>query len=355
MVPTYNEKDNVRELVRRLHDTLVGVEWEVIFVDDDSPDGTSNVVRAMAQDDFRVRCLQRIGRRGLSSACVEGVLVSGAPYVAVMDADLQHDESILPRMLATLKEEGLDIVVGSRYVDGGGIGEWDSSRATISRLATRVSQLVVPPELKDPMSGFFMLTRSAFEGCVRKLSAVGFKILVDLFASSEKPLRFKEVPFTFRTRVAGESKLDSQVAWDYGMLLLDKLIGHIIPVRFVSFAFIGGLGVFVHMAMLALFFKGLGYDFTMGQSGATVVAMIFNFGLNNVITYRDRRLKGLAWVRGLLSFMVVCSVGAIANVGIANYFFDRDGGWIVAALAGIIVGAVWNYAVSSVYTWGKRK
>jgi len=355
VIPTFKERDNVEELVRRLDKCLEGTAWEVVFVDDDSPDGTSDAVRELAQADRRVRCVQRIGRRGLSSACVEGLLTSAAPYVAVMDADLQHDESILPRMLQSLRHEDLDIVVGSRYVSGGSIGAWDEKRAFISRLATRVSHMVVPPTLQDPMSGFFMMRRAAFMGAVRRLSAIGFKILVDLFASSEKPLRFKEIPYTFRTRHAGESKLDNQVAWDYGMLLLDKLVGHIVPVRFVAFAFIGGLGVFVHLAVLTALFKTGTLEFVSGQASATVVAMVFNFGINNVITYRDRQLKGLKWVTGLLSFMVACSVGALANVGIASYMFAQESGWLVAAIAGILVGAVWNYAVTSVYTWGKRK
>jgi dolichol-phosphate mannosyltransferase len=270
-----------------------------------------------------------------------------------MDADLQHDERILPQMLSALACDDVDIVVGSRYVDGGGIGDWDDRRASISRLATRISHLVVPATLKDPMSGFFMLKRRVFLQCVRGLSAVGFKILVDLFASSPTPLRFKEVPFTFRSRHAGESKLDNQAAWDYAMLLLDKLVGRWVPLRFVSFATIGGLGLIVHMAVLALLYKGVGTPFANSQAAATVLAMVFNFSVNNAITYRDRRLTGRAWARGLLSFVAICSVGAFANIGVANYLFGHDGRWMLAALAGTTAGAVWNYAVTSVYTWGK--
>jgi len=222
--------------------------------------------------------------------------------------------------------------VGSRYVAGGGVGEWSSNRAAISRFATRLSQFVVPPTLQDPMSGFFMLKRETLDLCVRRLSAIGFKILVDLFASSSRPLRFREVPYTFRNRVIGESKLDNQVAWDYGMLLLDKTIGHIVPARFVSFAAIGGLGLLVHMVILTTLFKGGWVQFLESQISATIVAMLFNYTINNLLTYRDRRLRGRAWLRGALSFMLVCSVGAIANVGVANYLFTREGGWALSAL-----------------------
>jgi len=354
VVPTFNESVNVEELVRRLDATLRGIAWEVVFVDDDSPDQTAAAVRRLAGCDGRVRVLQRIGRRGLSSACVEGALATSAPYIAVMDADLQHDEAILPRMLEALRNAPLDIAIGSRYVAGGGVGTWDSQRASISRLATRVSRTVVPAELGDPMSGFFMIRREAFMARVRGLSSLGFKILVDLFATGAQPLRFVEVPFQFRPRHAGESKLDGHVAWDYGMLLLDKLVGRWIPVRFLSFGLIGGLGVGVHMAVLALLFKTGLTGFAAGQAAATGIAMVCNFFVNNQLTYRDRQLRGRQLIRGLATFALVCSVGAIANVGIAEYLFSQRQGWVPAALGGILVGAVWNFATSSFYTWGKR-
>ena len=353
IVPTFNERDNVIELVSRLKQCLAGYSWEVIFVDDDSPDGTADRVRALGRDDSRIRCLQRIGRRGLASACVEGMLASGSPYLAVMDADLQHDEKLLPQMLDFLKETEVDIVVGSRYVQGGGIGDWDTSRAAMSRFATRLSRAVVPAELTDPMSGFFMLRRDVLTSSVHKLSAIGFKILLDLFASSPRALQFKELPYQFRNRHAGESKLDSVATWDYGMLLLDKLVGHIVPVRFVAFSLVGGLGVLVHLLVLSLLFIALKRPFVEGQAIATGVAMTFNFAINNLLTYRDLRLRGWKWLRGWMSFTVACSVGIVANVGIASYLYQSDVGWGLAAAVGIVISAVWNYATTMVYTWHK--
>ncbi len=353
IAPTFNERGNIQELVNRLRRCLAGLSWEVIFVDDDSPDGTAEYVRQLGLGDHRVRCVQRIGRRGLSSACVEGMLASSAPYLAVMDADLQHDEMLLPKMLDILKAGETDIVIGSRYVDGGGIGEWDTTRATVSRIATRFSRAVVPAELTDPMSGFFMLRRDTLVNCVHKLSGIGFKILLDLFASSPQTLSFKELPYQFKNRYSGESKLDTVAAWDYGMLLLDKLVGHIVPVRFVAFSIVGSLGVIVHFLTLGLVFKILGRPFIEGQAVATIVAMTFNFAMNNLLTYRDMRLHGWGWVRGLLSFYAVCSVGAFANVGVASYLYGTHTQWAVAAVAGIMLGVVWNYAMTQVYTWNK--
>ena len=345
------------ELVRRVGEVLDGIAWELIFVDDDSPDGTADRVRELARGDARVRVLQRVGRRGLSSACIEGMLATAAPFVAVMDGDLQHDESLLPRMFETLKSEDLEIVVGSRYVDGGGLGEWDVRRQLMSRLATRIGQILIRADLKDPMSGFFMVRTDVLRACVRRLSGVGFKILLDIFSAAERPLRFREIPFTFRQRQAGASKLDHAVLWEYLLMLIQKLVGPLIPVRFIAFSIIGALGVFVHMAVLWPILRLAGDGaFVFGQSAAALVAMTSNFFLNNVITYRDMRLRGRQLLWGWLSFVAACSVGALANVGIASYLFVSGGsGWLLSALSGILVGAVWNYAVTAVYTWRRPK
>lgn len=354
VIPTFNEKPNIEPLVAKLDATLRGVRWEAIFVDDDSTDGTAAEVRRIAQHDPRVRVLQRIGRRGLSTACIEGALASSSDYVAVMDADLQHDETVLPQMLQHVRSGSADIAIGTRYVEGGGVGDWDESRAKMSKLATWLSLKVTGVQLSDPMSGFFLLRRDAFNAVVRDLSGLGFKILLDILASSKGKLRVAEQPYQFRTRVAGESKLDSQALWDFLLLLIDKRFGKYVPARFVSFGIIGGLGVFVHMATMTALFQGLATGFAMSQAVAATVAMIFNYSLNNMLTYRDRRRKGWRWVTGLISFVAICSVGAAANVGVANYLFaEQHTNWVLSSVAGILMGAVWNYAVSSVYTWRK--
>ena len=354
VVPTYREAGNVEALVGLLDAALRGVAWEVVFVDDDSPDGTADLVRTVANRDSRVRIVHRLGRRGLSSACIEGMLASASPYVAVMDADLQHDETLLPKMLAVLKADAADVVIGSRYVDGGGLGGWDASRAQISQTATRLSRLVLPTPVADPMSGFFMLPRAVFLDRARALSGIGFKILLDLLTARRDTLRIRELPYTFRNRVAGESKLDSSVAWDFLMLVGDRLVGRYVPFRFVAFAIVGGIGVVVHFASLTTLLKAFSEPFATAQGVATVCAMVFNFAVNNLLTFRDRRLKGVRWFTGLLSFMLACSIGAFANVGIAAYLFKQDYQWALAALAGILIGAVWNYAITNAYTWKKK-
>jgi dolichol-phosphate mannosyltransferase len=298
--------------------------------------------------------LHRIGRRGLASACIEGALATSAPFVAMMDADLQHDERLLPAMLAALKREPLDIVVGSRYVAGGGFGEWSAARIKASTLATRLGRYILKAEVHDPMSGFFMIRREAFDGSVRELSGIGFKLLMDLFASAPAPLRFKELPYEFRPRQHGQSKLDTLVVWEYIMLIADKLVGHILPVRFLSFILVGGIGVFVQLAVLSLALGPFRLSFEPAQAVAILVAMIGNYVLNNLLTYRDLRLRGWAFLRGLVSFCLVCAAGAFANWGVATLLYDIALPWWAASVAGAIVSAVWNYAVSGIFTWGRK-
>ena len=353
VVPVLNERDNVAPLVAKLQDALEGIAWEVVFVDDGSTDGTRDAVAAIGRDDRRVRLLHRVGRRGLASAFTEGVRCSLAPFVAALDGDLQHDERLLPQMVAVLRSDAAEIVVGSRYVDGGGVGEWDRTRAGMSDMATRLSRLVLRVPVTDPMSGFFMLTRTVFERAAPRLSAIGFKILLDLIASLPEPPRVRELPYTFRTRIAGESKLDAGVMFDFGLLLLDKLVGAYIPVRFVMFALIGALGLVAHLVVLRLGLAA-GLSFEAAQAAATACAIVGNFVLNNNITFRDRKLKGARRLSGLFVFACVCTLGAIANLNVSYLMFSAGHqAWWAAGVVGAAMSLVWNYAVGSTLTWRK--
>ncbi len=351
VIPVLNERDNIAPLVSRLHAVLEATSWEVIFVDDDSTDGTRAAIAAVAATDGHVRLLHRIGRRGLSSAFIEGAQASLAPYVAAMDGDMQHDEALLPRMLATLRTGEAELVVGSRYVDGGGVGAWDRTRAGLSALATRLSQMVLKVRLADPMSGFFMLRRDIFDAAVRNLSAMGFKILLDIVASLPRPPAIRELPYTFRTREHGDSKMDAGVLRDYALLLADKLVGHVVPIRFVLFAGVGALGIVFHLLVLRACLLA-GAEFPLAQGIATACAIVGNFVLNNIFTFRDRKLRGWGFLRGLVTFALICSVGAAGNIGVASFLFGpAHSAWWLAGLVGAAMSLVWNYAASSVITW----
>jgi dolichol-phosphate mannosyltransferase len=354
IVPTFNERDNIEPLLRRLDTALAGVTWEVIFVDDNSPDRTWDVVRGLARQDTRVRCIRRIGRRGLSGACIEGILASSAPYAAVIDADLQHDESQLPKMLQLLETGHADLLVGSRYIAGGSAESFNKQRAGASALATQVAKRVLRIEISDPMSGFFMMRRDRFEELAPQLSTQGFKILLDIVATGRGKLRVKEIPYTFGSRLHGESKLDAMVALDFVGLVLAKLTNDVVSLRFLLFAMVGSLGLFVHLAALYTALEAFDVPFPEAQAAGALCAMTSNFILNNFLTYRDQRLRGFAILRGLLLFYLVCSVGLLANVGVAFSVYDQEPIWWLAGAAGALMGVVWNYAMSGLFVWRKR-
>lgn len=354
ILPTFKERGNVAELIRRLDMTLTGIRWEAIFVDDNSPDGTAEAAKAIAARDPRVRCLKRVGRRGLAGACIEGMLSSAAPYVAVMDADLQHDESVLTAMLETLRSGKADLVAASRHIEGGSAASFNRSRGAISGLATKLTRNVLSVPLTDPMSGFFMMRRDKFDEVAPKLSPVGFKILLDIVATAGPSLRVAEQSYVFGKREQGESKFNVQVGLEFLGLLLAKLTGDLVDPRFIFFALVGATGLAVHLVVLKIALAAGGESFSIAQSIATLVAMTSNFFLNNELTYRDRRLKGLAMFGGFLGFCAIGSVGALTNVGLANWLYSERSVWWVAGAAGAIMGALWNYALSSLFVWRTR-
>jgi dolichol-phosphate mannosyltransferase len=357
VVPTYNEIENIDALLARLHTALAGIAWEIIFVDDDSPDGTAARIRERAQSDARIHLIHRIGRRGLSSALIEGMQSARARNLAVIDADLQHDETLLPAMLRRLQSQtapALDVVIASRYCEGAVIDNWSAERERLSAVATALSRWVVKAPLTDPMSGYFIITRGAFDAALPKVSGIGYKLLLDLFASAPAPLNYAEIPNRFGARKHGASKVDALTAWDFALLLLDKKFGTYVPARFISFCMVGLVGVGVHFLVLHFSHRVVGASFAPAQGLATLVAMSGNFALNNALTYRDRRLRGGAWWRGWLSFCAACAMGALANVGIAEALFQQKSAWWAAALAGVVVGAVWNYAATSLWTWRRK-
>ena len=355
IVPTYNEAANIAPLVAGLEAALIDVDWEVIFVDDDSADGTAEQVFELGKVNPNISCIRRIGRRGLSSACMEGMLASSSPYLAVMDADLQHDESILPAMLALLDAESADIVIGSRYIDGGGSRDGlNALRSMGSKLATFLSTTITRQKLSDPMSGFFMLRREVFEETVSKLYGKGFKILLDIIASHDQALVVRELPFMMRPRNAGDSKLDSFVVADFLLMLIDRKARGFMPARFFLFVLVGFTGVLIHMSTLYVGHSLMGGNFIWTQIIATFIAMTSNFFLNNVFTFRDRKLHAAVLFKGLLSFYAVCSLGALINVATAGYLFNLGSHWSVAGLTGAAIGAVWNFSLSSWFTWRKQ-
>jgi dolichol-phosphate mannosyltransferase len=267
-----------------------------------------------------------------------------------MDADLQHDEALLPKLLERAKQEGTDVVVASRYMQGGDTGELAAERVRISRLASTLSR-VLCNGLTDPMSGFFIVRRSYLERVVRRLYGRGFKILLDLIAAARDDVRIAELPYTMRSRQRGESKLSARVVAEFFMLIGYHLFGRLLPARFFLFAAVGTTGIVVQLAVLSLLFNTSG-DFLVSQVLATWAAMTSNFFLNNAITYGDQRLRGRRIWRGLLSFYAVCGIGAFINIALADWLFIKSAPYWTAGLAGALVAALWNFFTTASFTWG---
>jgi dolichol-phosphate mannosyltransferase len=280
-----------------------------------------------------------------------------------MDADLQHDPALLPQMLGALTSGEYDLAYASRFAEGASTEAWNRpDRVKASGFANAIARKVTGVDLTDPMSGYFMLPAATLRANAHRLSGVGFKILLDILATVDTPLRVKEFPLNFAARTEGESKLDRTVVFEFLVGLYDKWLGRIIPTRFALFGTIGAAGVVVHMAVLAVFlsifggsFKGnLVSAFELGQTVAALVAMTFNFVLNNALTYADKRLTGFAALaRGWAKFGLTCSVGLLANVGVAAVLVRFGFHEYPAAITGIIIGSVWNFALSSRFVWGK--
>ncbi|WP_367160150.1 glycosyltransferase family 2 protein [Kozakia baliensis] len=351
VVPCYNEVLNVAPLVRALEAALLQQRWEVVFVDDHSPDGTAQAVRELAQQDPRVRIIERVGRRGLSSAVIEGVLSSSAPVVAVMDGDLQHDETTLNKLVAPIFSGEADIMVASRHLAGGdSSGLANRWRHLLSQAGIRLAQIMLPYPLTDPMSGFFAVRRELFDEAAPKLVGSGFKILLELVLSVGRGARIAEAPSVFRPRLAGESKLSPLVMFQFLGMLVERACGGWLPTRFVVFAAVGLIGVLVNLAATDIA-RFSGCEFNKAQMIGMACAIIANFQLNNRITYYDRRLKGVRWWPGFILFVAGCSLGGIANIGVAQLVYDSAGHWTRSSAAGAVIGVVWNYVVASTLVW----
>lgn len=353
VLPTYNERANVEPIAAELLPLQEHFALEILFVDDDSADGTAEEVRRLAHLHPAVRLIRRVGRAGLSSAIKEGILDATGDLIVVMDCDGQHEPATVETAVRQLLDSGADLVVGSRFHPQARIHGLSDQRERNSTWANAVARFSLPAyrRLTDYMSGFFVLRPEAVLPLVRRIDVNGFKFLYELLSLSGGRLRVQEVPLRFQPRIAGDSKLDLAIVWDLGVSILHTLLWRSVPRRAISFALVGAIGVLVQLAMNRVL-MALGLGFEQALPPAVVVAATSNYLINNALTFRFQRQSGAALVRGLLKFLVVASLPVLANVGVASAFYrlvDRDTFW--AQLAGIVVVFVWNYAASSRFVW----
>jgi dolichol-phosphate mannosyltransferase len=356
IIPTYNESHNLPVLVKKIGDLDLDTEYEIVIVDDNSPDKTWQTAQQLQQHYPNMKSIRRLGRKGLSSAVIEGVLATNTKYFAVIDADLQHDETRLPIMLEHARS-GANVVIGSRYIEGGGVGSWKQSRQNTSRWATNLALKLFKHKISDPMSGFFLMERRYLDQVVESLDAKGFKILLDIL-SNYKPgeISIQEVPYQFKERLHGESKLSPLVALQFFEFLYSKIFGQYIPLRFVKFVSVGSLGAMVHFSALILCFKKMGIGYEISLMVAIESAIIFNFFLNNIWTFRDSLLSsGKALFSGLIKFNIASLFGGLVSFVMSLFLLNYlNLHWALASFLGAFAGALWNYQLNVIFTWKIR-
>ena len=356
VIPTYNEKDNISKILEKLKEALKGITHEIIFVDDNSPDETSREIKFFMRRSSNIRLVHRIGRRGLSGAVIEGFFAANSELVAVMDCDLQHDETKLSDMLDLFsKSTSLDIVIASRFSEEGEIS--DIAFSKIRKLGSKITTFLVRKLLNinssDPLSGFFMAKKGTFLRSTDKLQTQGFKILADFLATEGKNIEIKEIGYKFKNRIAGESKMSFLTALELIGLVFSQVFQGRVSIRFILFCMVGLSGIFVQLLITGacMFFIN---QFPTAQTLGIIAAMTSNYFLNNSITFKERKLKSFELMRGLFSFYLICSLGAFTNVAIASYIFDFSSNWLISSFIGAVFGAVWNFTLTSIFTWKSK-
>ena len=359
VIPTFNEVENIPMILKKIENTLKNVTFEIIFVDDNSNDGSIEKIRELELEKRNISLLHRIGRRGLSGACIEGMLAAKSGLVAIIDCDLQHDDTKLIDMLEKFdNQKNLDLVIGSRHNDTGKSKDgFNTIRKLGSDFAIFLTKKLLRIQTTDPMSGFFMVKKKSLLQIINKLQPNGFKILADIIACSNrnpKKWEITEVGYEFKKRTSGQSKMSLIVILEFLGLILSHLSRGLLSIRFILFGMVGLSGVFVQLFTTFLCLNLSIQPYVIAHSIGVFMAMTSNYYFNNLLTYKDRSLAGSSFFKGLLSFYLICSAGALANIAIAKLFFDYTEIWVLSSLMGAILGAVWNFIFSSIFTWKAR-
>ncbi len=363
--PTFNEAENIPRLVEQLGLALSHIDYEILIVDDNSPDLTWSVAERISLTNPRVRVLRRMCNPGLGSAVIDGFSAAEGEALACIDADLQHDPRILPKMLAELYE-GSDVVVGSRYVDGGGTGKWKWRRRFGSWTATKMAQILLGVKLKDPMSGYFLMWRKDFARVQAQLNGNGFKILLEVLAKLQ-PSVVKEIPYTFSSRKFGESKLSGKIVVQYLRQLwrLSKA-SRLVSDRLLKFAAVGSIGVIVNLVAMTLLLHLTRWHDWQASATASLLANVHNYVLNNMWSFADRTHRGLRVLKGYLSYFAMSAVGLAVTTGAyagltwslmqLSILQSGIGGFaslprLFCQFIAVSLGVYFNYELNKVITW----
>ncbi len=356
IIPTYNERENIPFLIKRIEKVLPRNIFEIIIVDDNSPDKTYEVVQDIASKKTWVRGIRRFNSFGLSSAIISGFSAAKGDYFLVMDADMQHDEKILPDFIKAF-EDGSDIIVASRKSHGGKIEQWAAWRKLLSWIASKMATILLPIQVSDPLSGYFGIRRNVFNDLALRIKPRGFKILLEFLAHS-KGYKISEIGYTFRPRQHGESKLSASVVYNYLRAIYDLSIGKFIPLEFIKYSIVGLSGVLVNQAGLWFYKEKMLFSDQVSLIIAIELSIISNFYINNYWTFKENKIRGGAKsiVIGLLKFNMICLIGALINYSTALYLTSKLYLSIyISNFWGILLATLWNYLINVNFTWKTLK
>ncbi len=355
VLPTYNERENIQIVLNKIFQLASDYSLEILIVDDNSTDGTSEIVKSLAKKDSRIRLIRRVGRSGLSSAIKEGLLNATSDIAVVMDADGQHQPVDVFFAVKELIQSKADLVVGSRFLDQARIRGLSERRAIGSNSANTLARISLSnsyQNLTDYMSGCFALNLKTCIPFILKINVNGFKFYYELLSLSKGSLKVEEVPLVFESRFYGQSKLDLSVIWDFIISLLHTLTFRVLPRRAISFGLVGLSGVIVQListnTIMYLFF----FSFERALPISILVAATSNYLINNALTFRSQRLFGYSLFKGLTKFLLVSSLPVMANIGLATAFYNSVyQNTLLAQISGICVVFIWNYVASSRFVW----
>ncbi len=352
IIPTRNERENLPILIERLQEVMENLLYEIVIVDDDSEDGTWQVAEEFSRSYGNIRVIRRINRKGLSSAIIEGFLLGKGEYVVVIDADLQHDHRLVGAMLDEMGD--CDVVIGSRYMNQKSVPGWDSWRSRLSRTGTVMAKKLLKKEISDPMSGFFMIRRKIIGELAPQLFEQGYKILFDILIK-RPDLKVKELPYEFKARLHGTSKLTAAVIFDFADLMISRAIPSRFNFQFIRYGMVGASGVVLHLFVLYLLYVVIGLRYPVSLVFAIETAMVSNYMLNNQWTFKEHRFLGMQWWKGLVTFNLACMLGSVFNLAIGWYLVEKGIFWFYASVLGIWVGMSWNYLSNRLFTWGVNR
>jgi dolichol-phosphate mannosyltransferase len=350
IIPTYNEKDNIKPLIERIGKALSGYNYEVVIVDDNSKDGTIDIANSLAAQ-YPLKILVRRNEKGLSTAVIHGIKNSTGKYVLVMDADLQHPPEILPSLVKAV-EDGADMAFASRYVPGGGCPQWGLVRRIISKGATKISHILLPASrrVNDPMSGFFIFKREGMDP--DKLKPIGYKIALEILLLGRFD-KVAEVPFLFEERTAGQSKLKAKTQIDYLKHVFSLMVRTGELAMLLKFIAVGLSGVVVNMGVYWLLTRYTGLkniDWLANLLGIEA-SILTNFILNDTFTFARRR-AGKSFIGRLLKFNFISAAGAGVQTGVFLLFTRAFGVFDMLSLfIGIVIAFLLNYFINRNWTW----